>query len=146
LNDDVVPIPCDNESNLAHLSKSVSEMSDSTICEIECIHLESESDTPHELSEDILISNHFTSTPLVLSFSLIGSMEYETPILEAMVPHMDDKDAITKNDEDVTYMEATTTSTPTSPERDYKGNNIGVDDDAIIQRVDMMTDTSQTYL
>jgi hypothetical protein len=36
------------------------------------IHIESKSDTPHELSEDMLISNTLTSTPLVLSSSLLG--------------------------------------------------------------------------
>jgi hypothetical protein len=36
------------------------------------IHLESKSDTPHELSEDILLSNNLTSTPLVLSSPLLG--------------------------------------------------------------------------
>jgi hypothetical protein len=33
------------------------------------IHIESKNDTPHELSEDILLSNNLTSTPLVLSSS-----------------------------------------------------------------------------
>jgi hypothetical protein len=36
------------------------------------IHLERKSDTPHEWSEDILLSNNLTSTPLVLSSSLLG--------------------------------------------------------------------------
>jgi hypothetical protein len=36
------------------------------------IHIESKSDKPHELSEDILLSNNLTSTPLVLSSSLLG--------------------------------------------------------------------------
>jgi hypothetical protein len=36
------------------------------------IHIESKSDTPHKLSEDILLSNNLTSTPLVLSSSLLG--------------------------------------------------------------------------
>jgi hypothetical protein len=36
------------------------------------LHIESKSDTPHEMSEDILLSNNLTSTPLVLSSSLLG--------------------------------------------------------------------------
>jgi hypothetical protein len=51
------PIPCEDESQ---------------------IHLESTSDTQHELSEDILISNNLTSTPLVLSSSLLGCSDNET--------------------------------------------------------------------
>ena len=47
LNDDIAPIPCENESHLAHLSKSDSELSASTICEIECSNFEGMRDTPH---------------------------------------------------------------------------------------------------
>jgi hypothetical protein len=36
------------------------------------IHIESKSDTQHELSGDILLSNNLNSTPLVLSSSLLG--------------------------------------------------------------------------
>jgi hypothetical protein len=36
------------------------------------LHIESKSGTPHELSEDILLSNNLTSTPLVLSSSFLG--------------------------------------------------------------------------
>ena len=36
LSDEKVPIPCEFESPLAHLSESESELSDSTICEFEC--------------------------------------------------------------------------------------------------------------
>ena len=48
---DKPPIPCEDESH---------------------IHLEIKSDTPHELSENILLSNNLTSAPLVLSPSLLG--------------------------------------------------------------------------
>ena len=68
---DMVPILCELESHLAHLSESESKMSDSTICEIECSILEGMSDTPSELrevvdrsSEAISISNNLPS-PLV---------------------------------------------------------------------------------
>ena len=39
---EMVPIPCENESHLAHLSESESEseLSASTICEFECFQLE----------------------------------------------------------------------------------------------------------
>src|SRR5215203_5271556 len=43
-------------------------------------HLESKSDTPHELSEDTLISNNLTSTPLVLSSSLLGCSDIDDAI------------------------------------------------------------------
>ena len=49
LNDELVPIPCEDESHLAHLSVSESEMSDSTSYEFECFHFEGMSDTPSEL-------------------------------------------------------------------------------------------------
>jgi hypothetical protein len=64
-------------------------------------------------------------------------MEDDTHILDAMVRHMEKMYII--NDEEVAYMEATATSTPTTHERDYKGMDIGVDDDAMILLVDMMT-------
>ena len=51
LSDEMVPIPCEYEIHLAHMSVSACEMSDSTICEIECFLFEGMSDTPHELRE-----------------------------------------------------------------------------------------------
>ena len=51
LSDEMLPIPSEYESHLAHLSESESELSTSTICEIECFHFEGMSDTPHELRE-----------------------------------------------------------------------------------------------
>ena len=69
VSDDVVPIPCEYESHLAHLSENKSEMSDSTLCEVECFHFEGISDTPSELRvvvdrslETISISNNLPST------------------------------------------------------------------------------------
>ena len=46
LNDAMVPIPCEHESHLAHLSES--ELRDSTKCEIECFQFERMSDTTLE--------------------------------------------------------------------------------------------------
>ena len=75
LNDEMVPIPCENESHLAHLSESASELSAYTICEIECFHFEGMSDTHLELgevvdrsSEAISISNNLPSTSSVFSY------------------------------------------------------------------------------
>ena len=51
LNEEIAPIPCENESHLAHLSESESELSAPTICEFECFHFEGMSDTPLELRE-----------------------------------------------------------------------------------------------
>ena len=74
LSDDMVPIPCEHESHLAHLSESKSELSDSTICEFECFLFEGMSDTPSEMRvvvdrscEAISISNNLPSTSSVLS-------------------------------------------------------------------------------
>ena len=93
LSDELVPIPCEYESHLTHMSESVCEMSDSTICEIECFHFEGMSDTPHELREvvdrsceAILNSNNLTSTSSVFSHDVLGSMDDETPLLKMTVP------------------------------------------------------------
>ena len=78
----MVPIPCEYESHLAHLSENKSEMSNSTIHEIECFQWEGMSDTPSELrvvvdrsSETISISNNLPSTSSVFSCVVLGSME-----------------------------------------------------------------------
>ncbi|KAK1617410.1 hypothetical protein QYE76_022927 [Lolium multiflorum] len=92
LNDEMVPIPCEHESHLAHLSESDSELSDShPICEIECFHLEDMSDTQSELrevddrsTEDIAFANTLTSPSFVSSYVALGSMEDEFPIMEKM--------------------------------------------------------------
>jgi hypothetical protein len=73
-------------------------------------------------------------------------MDNEAQSLDMMVPqmekmYMEDEDDATPwihQDGEVGHMEAPTSTTPTSHERDYKGNNIGVDD-AMIPLVDMMT-------
>ena len=148
---EIVPIPCENESHLAHLSDSESELSASTICEFECFHFEGMSDTPLELrevvdrsSEAILNSNNLTSTSSVFSHCLLGSMADETPHLDMPVPpmekmYMEDDDDATQcllQDGQVGYMEAPTSSTPTSHEREYQGMGVDV---IMIPLVDMMT-------
>jgi hypothetical protein len=91
LNDDIIPIPCEDESHIAHLSEIKSEMSDSTICEIECSHFEGMSDTPSVMRvvvdrscEAISISNNLPSTLSVSPHVAIGSMDEEMPILGKM--------------------------------------------------------------
>ena len=146
--DDMVSIPCEYESHLAHLSESDSELSDSTtICEIECFHLEDMSDTPSELREvvdrsmeAIRNSNNLTSSTSVSPF-VVGSMDDDAPVME-MFYLVDDDDAILIDDDQVGHMAPTTTptsTTPTSTEKECKGNKIGVDDDTMIPLVDMMS-------
>ena len=125
-------------------------MSDSTSCEFECFHFEGMSDTPSELRvvvnrpcEAISISNDLPSTSSVFSHNILGTMEQEVPSLDLLEPQMemymvDEDDAIPTDDEEEGHMEAPTTTTPTSLGRYYKGKN-GVDDDAMIPLVDMMT-------
>src|SRR4051812_45917811 len=71
-------------------------MSDSTLCEIECFHLEGMSDTPSELrvvvdrsSETISNSNNLPSTSSVFSCVVLGSMEEDAPNHEAMMPQLE---------------------------------------------------------
>src|SRR3954467_10075103 len=136
LSDDVVPIPCEYESHLAHLSENKSEMSDSTLCDIECFHLEGMSDTPSELrlvvdrsSETISISNDLPSTSSVFSCVVLCSMEEDAPSHEAMMPqlekmymvHEDDSTPWIHQEDEVVHKEATTSTTPTSYERYEQG-------------------------
>jgi hypothetical protein len=89
-------------------------------------------------SEAILISNNLPSTSSVFSHVAIGSMDEEMSILEKMymVHTPDDTTPCLEDDEYVGHMEPPTSTTPTSKECDYKGNNIGVGD-AMIPLVDM---------
>ncbi|KAK1680984.1 hypothetical protein QYE76_041832 [Lolium multiflorum] len=88
------------DSTICEMSDStICEISESTICELdECLHFESMSDTP--------------------SF-----MDDETPIMEKMymVHEDDDITPCLLDDEHGGHMEPTTSTTPTSYERDYKG-------------------------
>jgi hypothetical protein len=121
-------------------------MSESTICESESFYFEGMSDTPSAMrvvvdrsSEVISISNNLPSTSSVSSHVTIGSMDEETPILEKMymVHTLDDNTPCLEDNEYVGHMEPPTSTTPTSKECDYKGNNIGVGD-TMIPLVDMM--------
>src|SRR3954471_11324359 len=66
---DVLPqFPCEESHKPDHLS----EMSDSTIREIECTYLEGVSEPPHRESEATSISNNLTSTSIVSSHLVLG--------------------------------------------------------------------------
>jgi hypothetical protein len=89
----------------------------------------------------------------VFSYVALGSTEDEFPLMETMymVHENDDISSCLLQDGHVDHMDPPTSTTPTSNESAYKGNNIGVDD-AMIPLVDMMTlecmhddDTMGTY-
>ncbi|KAK1601948.1 hypothetical protein QYE76_027053 [Lolium multiflorum] len=97
--DELVPIPCEHESHLAHLSESDSELSDfHPICEFECFHLEDMSDTQ-------------------------SSTEDEFPLMETMymVHEDDDISPCLLQDGHVDHMDPPTSTTPTSHESAFKG-------------------------
>ncbi|KAK1631997.1 hypothetical protein QYE76_006312 [Lolium multiflorum] len=132
--DKLVPIPCENESHLAHLSESDSELSDfHPICEFECFRLEDMSDTQSELREvddrsmeDIALANTLTSPPLVSSYVALGSTEDEFPLMETMymVHEDDDISPCLLQDGHVDHMDPPTSTTPTSNESAFKGINL----------------------
>ncbi|KAK1628066.1 hypothetical protein QYE76_002381 [Lolium multiflorum] len=129
--DELVPIPCEHESHLAHLSESDSELSDfHPICEFECFHLEDMSDTQSELREvddrsmeDIAFANTLTSPSFVSSYVALGSTEDEFPLMEKMymVHEDDDISPCLLRDGHVDHMDPPTSTTPTSNESAYKG-------------------------
>ena len=110
--------------------------------------------TPLELREvvdrssgAISISNNLPSTSSVFSHCVLGSMDEDTPSLDMTEPqmekmYMEDEDDATPwshQDGQVSHMDtATSTTTPTSHERDYNGMHMDVDD-AMIPLVGMMT-------
>jgi hypothetical protein len=69
------------------------ELCASTMREKRCIHLASKSDTPNSLSEDILISNNFTSTSLMLSSLFLGCLDEDgaIPFHDEEGDHMSEK-------------------------------------------------------
>ncbi|KAK1608379.1 hypothetical protein QYE76_032052 [Lolium multiflorum] len=128
--DELVPIPCEHESHLAHLSESDSELSDfHPICEFECFHLEDMSVTQSELREvddrsmeDIAFANTLTSPSFVSSYVALGSTEDEFPLMEKMymVHEDDDISPCLLRDGHVDHMDPPTSTTPTSHESAYK--------------------------
>ncbi|KAK1685323.1 hypothetical protein QYE76_046171 [Lolium multiflorum] len=135
--DELVPIPCEHESHLAHLSESDSELSDfHPICEFECFHLEDMSDTQSELREvddrsmeDIAFANTLTSPSLVSSYVALGSTEDEFPLMEKMymVHEDDDISPCLLQDGHVDHMDPPTSTTPTSHESAFKGADVDKD-------------------
>ncbi|KAK1602192.1 hypothetical protein QYE76_018176 [Lolium multiflorum] len=129
--DELVPIPCEHESHLAHLSESDSELSDfHPICEFECFHLEDMSDTQSETREvddrsmeDIAFANTLTSPSFVSSYVALGSTEDEFPLMEKMymVHEDDDISPCLLQDGRVDHMDPPTSTTPTSHESAFKG-------------------------
>ncbi|KAK1602072.1 hypothetical protein QYE76_017115 [Lolium multiflorum] len=96
--DELVPIPCEHESHLAHLSESDSELSDfHPICEFECFHL-----------EDMSVTQ--------------SSTEDEFPLMETMymVHEDDDISPCLLQDGHVDHMDPPTSTTPTSHESAFK--------------------------
>ena len=147
--DELVPIPCEHESHLAHLSVSESELSDShPICEIECLQLEEMSETPSELREvvdrsmeAIAFANTLTSPSFVFPHVPLGSMDVGAPMMDKKM-YMVQTDHITPclyDDDDANHVEHTTTTIPTSTESDYQGKTKGIDE-SMIPLVDMKND------
>jgi hypothetical protein len=87
------------------------------------------SDAPSELSEvvdrlmeAISFSNTLTSPSIASSHVALGSMDDEVPITEKKIYMVDEHNTTPylHEDEEVGHMEPTTTTTPTSYEKDYK--------------------------
>jgi hypothetical protein len=89
-------------------------------------------------SESISISNNLPSISSVISYVAIDPMDKAMATLEKMymLHTLDDNSPCLEEDEHVGHMELSTSTTPTSKECDFKGNNIGVGD-AMIPLGDM---------
>ena len=81
--DEMPNFPCEESHH--HLS-------DSTICEFECIHLEGVSETQHMLSEVVdrsceatIFSNNLTSTSIVSSPLVLGILHDDAPIFDEYI-------------------------------------------------------------
>ena len=86
--DELPQFPCEESHNPHHLS----EMSDSTIREIECTYLEGVSEPPHRervivdrACEAICISNKLTSTYIVSSHLVLGPIYDDAPTHDNLV-------------------------------------------------------------
>ncbi|EMS54027.1 Tyrosyl-tRNA synthetase [Triticum urartu] len=84
--------PCEESHNPHHLS----EMSDSTICEIECTYFVGVSEPPHRESEIVdrsceatFNTNDLTSTSIVSSHLVLGPLYDDAPILDDFVLPLD---------------------------------------------------------
>ena len=92
-------------THLHHLS----DLSDSTICDIECTYLEGVSEPQHLVSEVVdtaceatMISNNLTSTLSVFSL-VLGLLHDDMPILDESIPPMDTKMVMVEDDAPPTW-------------------------------------------
>src|SRR3954471_10943922 len=92
---DVCPqFPSEESHNPHHLS----EISDSTIHEIECTDIEGVSEPPHRESEATMISNDLTSTSIVSSHLVLGPIYDDAPICDDYVLPLDKTMAMVEYD------------------------------------------------
>ncbi|KAE8776128.1 gag-pol polyprotein [Hordeum vulgare] len=105
--DELPQFPCEESHNPHHLS----EMSDSTICDIECTHFEGVSKTPPHIAseevnracEDISISKNLTSTFIGSSHLVLGPIYDDAPILDDLVIPLDNTMAMMEYDASPTW-------------------------------------------
>ena len=90
--DEMTQFPCEESHHHHHLS----DLSDSTICDIECNYFEGVNEPPHRESEvvdraceAILISNNLTSSSIVSSPLVLGPIYDDAPILDDFVLPLD---------------------------------------------------------
>ena len=83
----------------------MSDLSDSTICDVECTYFEGVSEPPHRESEvvdraceDTMISNDLTSTSVVSSHLVLGPIYDDAPILDDFVLPLDKTMAMVEYD------------------------------------------------
>src|SRR4051812_5430678 len=110
-------------------------LSDSTICEFECIHLEGVSETPHMMSEDvdrsceaIIFTNNLPSTPIVSSSLVQGFTQEGATSLNKPMPYMMTTMTMVAHQHPILdhKMASTTTSTSLEPHHDghVPGNGV----------------------
>ena len=130
--DEMPTFPCE-ESHNHHLS-------DSTICEFECIHQEGVSEPPHIMSEKVdrsceatIFSNNLTSTSIVSSPLVLGLPYDDAHIVDEYPPHMEAMMAMEENDapspwfhqdDDVDH-ELVFSTSPTPLDWRFNGDDIG---------------------
>ena len=131
---DVLPqFPCEESHNPHHLS----EMSDSTICDIECTYLEGVSEPPHRASEATMISNNLTSTSIVSSHLVLGPIYDGVPIRDDFVLPLDKTMAMVEYDAPPTWFHHVDDATSPTPHEWNENGNIG-DGDALVPPVDIL--------
>ena len=101
---DVLPqFPCEKSHNPHHLS----EMSDSTICDVECTYFEGVSEPPHRERECEIVyrsceatfnTYDLTSTSIVSSHLVLGLLHDDMPILDESISPMETMMAMLEED------------------------------------------------